>query len=193
LPPELHEPIKVFRPTIAHGPDAGPNTPDELALAAFLHAVRKLELLFRVHGVPRTGNDPVDYLRLSLALARQLYPGFHLEPMAKGQYEHNRSNAVSLTMLLADVERVKQEKGIRSDRAAIGELLSPRRRSRWWSNYGQPTLQNWLLDARNPKKNCFWQFWRWAKKPGNQGELTRLIDAFASNDSPPAKREGRRR
>jgi hypothetical protein len=121
LPPELHEPIKVFRPTIAHGPDAGPNTPDELALAAFLQAVRKLELLFRVHGVPRTGNDAVDYLGLSLALARQLYRGFHLEPMAKGQYEHNRSNAVSLTMLLADVERVKQEKGIRSDRAAIGD------------------------------------------------------------------------
>jgi hypothetical protein len=180
--PELAAPIKI---ALQHVTIAGPD-PQAAAAAnakefvrAYAEREAKLELLFAHYGLARTGNDAADYRALVLRMAPDRFRGFDVVDVnaRKAHYEHRRSNWVTLTVLLADVEAVKRRHLQCSDGQAL--LALPTRFPAVWGAFRGRlrTLANWLADARNPAKNPGLLLWQLAEAGG---QLPAMIEGFGS-------------
>jgi hypothetical protein len=163
----LAEPIKITlrRAAIAHGPDApaafaAANT--EELIRGRAEAVAKLELVFPVLRVRRTGNDAADYQALLLVALSRLFPGFKVVDLGEPKpFRWTRANPVASMMLLADVVAARREKLPRecSESEACERLVTSPRFAERWSRFKPRTLKTWLVDA----KKRFLQIWRLAE------------------------------
>jgi hypothetical protein len=169
----LAEPIKVAlkHPTIASGPDAmdaaAAANAEEL-IRGHAEAIAKLELVFPLFRVARTGNDAADYQALLLIVLRHLLPGFEVVDLGEPKpFRWSRTNPVALIMLVADVVAVRREKLPRecSESEACERLVISPRFAERWSRFNPRTLKNWLVDA----KKKYLQIWRLAEV--HQGAL----------------------
>jgi len=118
----------------------GINSPDDL------------EALFPSYGITRTGNDAVDYRNLALRLVQEGY-----SPSAPLRGARTRS-PFALTALHVTVESVKSQRAAAGRRCTDSMAISilakdPRLNAIWLRHRSVRTLQNWLVEARDPKSN----------------------------------------
>jgi hypothetical protein len=177
-PPDdkLAKPIKIAlaHPTIAGGAldpavqEAASKINEAERQRGFAEAMNRLELLFPYYKLDRTGNDAVDFRLLALALASELFKGFRVKDVNESKpYQHKRGNPLTLLLLLADVEAIKQERSC-NDREAVDELKRDERFKNDWRGIEPRILRNWLSEAHDPDKNEYWPYWQ-------SNEVTRLV------------------
>jgi hypothetical protein len=110
-----------------------------------------LEGLFPSYGIIRTGNDAVDYRNLALRLAQ--------EPLSSAVSRGARTRSpFALTALHATVESIKSQSAAAgrrcTDTMAISILADdPVLAPIWLKHRSVRTLRNWLVEAKDPKKN----------------------------------------
>lgn len=111
-----------------------------------------------------------------------MIPGFRvIDKGVTPPYKFSRRDPVTLTMLLADVARVKCETHtrVRSDSEAIHVLAtSPRFEIPWGTlRYSERSLKNWLVDAHNPRKNILLPLWPLAETTGQVENLVKIFNS----------------
>jgi hypothetical protein len=158
---------------------------------AHTEMVDRLELLFPHYGIDRTGNAASDFQRLAVCLAGEVFPGFRIKEIDPRRYKHRRSNPLTLLLLLADMETVKQEKLRRRNRInriitdieAVAVLTTDPRFRKEWGDKGGKTLLNWLADARDSAKNPFLSDWNECKSEHKLPWIIAMINWIARDQS----------
>lgn len=153
--------------------------------------LNRLDLLFPYYCIERTGDDTADFQRLAVRLAGEVFPGFRIKEIDPKQYQHRRSNPLTLLLLLADVQTIKREKARRTNRLitdgeAIEALIKDRRYrglKSIWGDRDIKTLLNWLSDARNPAKNRFLADWRECEAENKLDWIMAMINWIARGQS----------
>jgi len=150
--------------------------------------IDRLELLFPYYCINRTGDAASDFQRLAVCLAGEVFPGFRIKEINPRRYQHRRSNPLTLLLLLADMETVKQEKARRRNRIitdieAVDVLTKDPRFRKEWDGKGGKTLLNWLADARDPAKNPFLSDWSECKSENKLPWIIAMINWIARDQS----------
>jgi hypothetical protein len=151
--------------------------------------IDRLELLFPYYCIDRTGDAASDFQRLAVCLAGEAFPGFRIREVDPRRYQHKRSNPLTLLLLLADVEIVKQEKlrgrmnRIITDIEAVEVLTTQPRFKEEWGDKGGKNLLNWLADARDSAKNPFLSDWDECKSEHKLPWIIAMINWIARDQS----------
>jgi hypothetical protein len=156
----LVEPIAVnlrHTATLTDTPEGRAETQSQNAnemLRALTETLEKLPALFKHYGIEWVEGEPPPYVLLVLAMAREFVPGFRIKNLAieKGRGRKQVWDFVKYSMLLADVQTLRK-RGAASDSEACAQLVKLPRYASRWNAYSKRTLENRLLEARDPEKN----------------------------------------
>jgi hypothetical protein len=174
FPKSLSQPIKIATrmPGILSSPkdieeiDRHNNSEFFRALTEQLSKIDELRIFL---GLKEKSGDPtVDFVMLTLWLARMFVPGFRIKDVTLelGRGRKKEWDVTKYCQLLGDYELLQQEKAMSDSAACLALTKSPRFKHRW-SEYSSSTLKNKLIEARKEDKNTFNKLRNLLMKSGN--------------------------
>lgn len=145
--------VTLLTNTPAHRDEVNKHNSDEWRRAA-TEQLNKLALLNKEFELPDSKDHLLNFAMLTLALAREFVPGFHVKDLSteRGKGRHKEWNVLKYSELIADVETLKNENR-RSDSEACRILSKTKRFESRWGNYDKRTLENRLIMARDKREN----------------------------------------